>query len=255
MKKSRNTGDILAPTILIAGLIGLWYGSVRVMNVPDWLAASPDVVARTLVADRAVLWQHTRVTLAETIIGFVIAIALAAVIAYVMDGVPRLKQAMLPLLVASQTIPIISVAPLFIIWFGYGLMPKIVTVVLVCFFPVAISLLNGLASVDQEYLDLFRSMRAGSWNTFRMVKLPMALPAFFAGLKIAASYAVMGAVIGEWLAAQSGLGLYMMTAQHAFRSDRVLAAIVVITVLSLILLFLVIAVERAVIPWNRIETE
>jgi len=162
------------------------------------------------------------------------------------------KRLIYPLIVASQTIPIISVAPLFIIWFGYGMLPKIIVVFLVCFFPVTISLLGGLAAVDREYIELFRSMQAGRVDIFRMVKLPLALPAFFSGLKISTAYSVMGAVIGEWLGAKQGLGTYMTLSQRSFEVDRVFAAILAVTLLSAVLFAAVVLIERLVIPWKRL---
>jgi len=201
------------------------------------------------------LAQHARSTLTECLAGFSAAIMFSFVAAFAMDEIPLVKRLIYPLIVASQTIPIISVAPLFIIWFGYGMLPKIIVVFLVCFFPVTISLLGGLAAVDREYIELFRSMQAGRVDIFRMVKLPLALPAFFSGLKISTAYSVMGAVIGEWLGAKQGLGIYMTLSQRSFEVDRVFAAILAVTLLSAALFAVVVLVERLVIPWKRLTDE
>ncbi len=196
--------------------------------------------------------KHARSTLAECLTGFSAAIIFSFAAAFAMDEIPLVKRLIYPLIVASQTIPIISVAPLFIIWFGYGMLPKIIVVFLVCFFPVTISLLGGLAAVDREYIELFRSMQAGRVDIFRMVKLPLALPAFFSGLKISTAYSVMGAVIGEWLGAKQGLGTYMTLSQRSFEVDRVFAAILAVTLLSAVLFAAVVLIERLVIPWKRL---
>ncbi|HHU87624.1 MAG TPA: ABC transporter permease [Peptococcaceae bacterium] len=221
------------------------------MAVQEWLLPGPVRILETLCGNLPMLLKHAQSTLLECLAGFVIAILFSFILSFFMEEIPLLKRAFYPLLVASQTVPIISVAPLFIIWFGYGMLPKVIVVVLVCFFPIALSLLGGLAAVDREYLELFRSMKAGRLATFRMVKLPLALPSFFSGLKISASYSVMGAVIGEWLGAKQGLGIYMTLAQRSFQVDRVFAAILVVTLCSAALFALVSLLERLIIPWNQ----
>lgn len=253
MKKSINIGNHLAPWGLAAVLLLLWEGVVKWATVPDWILPGPLQIGRTFLETLPLMMQHTRSTLIECLAGFGAAIVLAAAMAFLMDELPLVKQAVYPLVIISQTVPIISVAPLFIIWFGYSLLPKILVVVLVCFFPITVSLLGGLAAVDREYLELFRSMKASRLDTLRLVKLPLALPAFFSGLRISATYSVMGAVIGEWLGAKEGLGTYMTLAQHSFQVDRVFAAILVITGLSLLLVAAIGLLERLIIPWHRLS--
>lgn len=156
-----------------------------------------------------------------------------------------------PLLVATQTIPLIVLAILLPIWFGFGLLPKIIIVVTVCFFPIVINLMNGLASVDRDQLNLFRSMGAKPLQTFFMIKLPAAAPAFFSGLRISATYSIMAAVISEWVGARQGLGYFMTIAQKSFRIDQVLAAVTIICILSLLLVKIVDWAEYLLVPWNR----
>lgn len=252
MKKSANTANYLVPLAFMAMALVIWEWLVRWREVPEYILPGPGQIARTLVDTGLLMMDHAQVTMVESLGGFAVAIVLALVIAFAMNEVPLVRQALYPVIITSQTVPIVSVAPLFVIWFGYGILPKIIVVVLVCFFPIVISLLNGLASVDPDYLQLFRSMQAGRWDTFRMVTLPLALPSFFAGLKISAAYSVMGAVIGEWLGAKEGLGYYMTLAQHSFQVDRVFAAIVVVTLFSMALFVVVGIVERLVIPWNSL---
>lgn len=253
MKKFRSTADIFIPVIFIILLLAGWEYTVKLRSIPDWILPGPAQIVRTLVDNAPVIAKHAQSTLTECLAGFALAIVFSFIVAFLMDEISLFRKAVYPLIVASQTIPIVSVAPLFIIWFGYGMLPKIIVVVLVCFFPIAISLLSGLASVDDDYLELFRSMQASRLKIFRMVKLPLSMPSFFAGLRISAAYSVMGAVIGEWLGAKQGLGTFMTLAQRSFQIDRVFAAILAVTVMSAALFALVSFIERLVIPWNRIS--
>lgn len=253
MKKFRSTADIFIPVIFIILLLAGWEYTVKLRSIPDWILPGPAQIVRTLVDNAPVIAKHAQSTLIECLAGFALAIVFSFIVAFLMDEISLFRKAVYPLIVASQTIPIVSVAPLFIIWFGYGMLPKIIVVVLVCFFPIAISLLSGLASVDNDYLELFRSMQASRLKIFRMVKLPLSMPSFFAGLRISAAYSVMGAVIGEWLGAKQGLGTFMTLAQRSFQIDRVFAAILAVTVMSAALFALVSFIERLVIPWNRIS--
>lgn len=252
MKKLGSTADSFIPVVFIGFILVVWEYTVRLKSVPEWILPGPVRIARALVENAPVIAKHAQSTLLECLAGFMVAILFSFIVAFLMDEIPLFKKAVYPLIVASQTIPIVSVAPLFIIWFGYGVLPKIIVVVLVCFFPIAISLLGGLAAVDNDYLELFRSMQAKRLHIFRMVKLPLAMPSFFSGLRISAAYSVMGAVIGEWLGAKQGLGTYMTLSQRSFQVDRVFAAILAVTVLSAALFALVTVVERLVIPWNRV---
>jgi len=242
----------LAPSSLVLLLLATWELLVRWQAVPEWILPGPLRIVQTLADNGLMMLDHARATVIESLVGFSLAIVLALIIAFAMNEVTWIRQALYPIIITSQTVPIVSLAPLFIIWFGYGVLPKIMVVILVCFFPIAVSLLNGLASVDSDYLQLFRSMNAGRWDKFRMVSLPLSLPSFFAGVKISAAYSVMGAVIGEWLGAKEGLGYYMTLAQHSFQVDRVFAAILLVTVLSMVLFGLVGIIERVVIPWNSL---
>ncbi|MGE5396158.1 MAG: ABC transporter permease [Chitinophagales bacterium] len=248
MKRFTNTNNFF-PTGLILGFLAVWEGIVRWQAIPNYILPGPFEVAVSFYKNFPIIVSHSAVTILECIMGFILAVLLAFIIAILMDEIKPFKEAVYPLLIASQTVPIIFIAPLFIIWFGYGIMPKIIVVVLVCFFPIAINFLSGLAGIDQDYINLFRSMRASRLQTLRLVKIPLAMPTFFSGLKISATYSVMGAVIGEWLGAERGLGLYMTLSQHSFQVDRVFAAILAITILSLILFGMISALEKLIIPW------
>ena len=253
MKKFKSTADGLIPFVFIGILLAGWEYTVKLRAIPEWILPGPVQIVRTLIDNAPLIAKHAQSTLIECLAGFAVAILFSFIVAFLMDEISLFRKAVYPLIVASQTIPIVSVAPLFIIWFGYGILPKIIVVVLVCFFPIAISLLSGLAAVDNDYLELFRSMQASKLKIFRMVKLPLAMPSFFSGLRISAAYSVMGAVIGEWLGAKQGLGTYMTLAQRSFQVDRVFAAILAVTLLSAALFALVSIIERIVIPWNRLN--
>lgn len=251
MKRSVNISGRLAPYIAFIVFLGVWELSVRVYKIPEYILPGPTMIIKTLGAGYSLLLVHTATTLNEALLGFSLAIVFAFVVAFLLTSIKWLNQALYPMLIVSQTIPIITLAPLFLIWFGWGILPKIIVVVLVCFFPVVISLIKGLSSVDPDLLNLFRSMGASRMATFKMVKLPSAMPVFFSGLKISASYSIMAAVIGEWLGASQGLGYYMTISQKSFKVDQVLAAVVIISVVSLLMVKIIDLAEWLLVPWNR----
>lgn len=255
MKRYINTVDKIIPVIFFFSVLALWELAVRISHIEPFILPAPSAILKAFFNIFPLMVKHTKATVYESFIGFTTSIVIAFIMAFVMDSLPIVKKALYPMVVVSQSIPIISVAPLFIIWFGYGLLPKVIVVQLVCFFPVLVSLLEGLSSVDPELLDLLRSMGAGRWKIFEMVKLPAAMPAFFSGLKIAATYSIMGAVIGEWLGAQEGLGVFMLRSQHSFYVDRVFAIILVISALSLTVFAVINLFERLLIPWNYIKED
>jgi ABC-type nitrate/sulfonate/bicarbonate transport system permease component len=160
-----------------------------------------------------------------------------------------MRRALMPVLIGSQTLPIIAIAPLMIIWFGFGLMPKVLVIALVTFFPITIALIEGFASTERETTNLLRSMGAGRWKQFRYARLPSALPFFFAGLRIAITYAVVGAIFSEYVGAKQGLGIYMNLQKNSFRTDLVLAAVLVTAFVSIGLFLLTYVIERLAIPW------
>ncbi len=250
MKRLASIGNKLAPYITALLLVLIWEVAVRLNHLPSYILPGPLQIIKTLAGTFPLLLMHTVSTLEEAMLGFILAILIAFLTAFVLDYFYWLNQAVYPLIIVSQTIPIITLAPLFLIWFGWGLLPKIIVVILVCFFPIVISLLNGLNSVDPDLINLFRSMGASKIAIFNMVKLPSALPVFFSGLKISASYSIMAAVIGEWLGAEQGLGYFMTIAQKSFRVDRVLAAVVIIALLSLLLVKAIDLAEYLFMPWN-----
>jgi len=256
MRKLGNTAiEKITPWFSIIILLSLWELGVRLYNIKPWILPGPVQVFYAIVNSLDILMVHTITTFYEASLGLIISIILALIVAFILNHVEWLNYAVYPLLIISQTIPLIVLAVLFIIWFGWGLLPKVLIVILVCFFPITINLINGLRSVDPDQINLFNSMNASLWDTFKMVKFPHALPSFFTGLKIAATYSIMAAVIGEWLGAKQGLGYFMTIKQKSFAIDEVLAAVVIICVISLGLVKLIELIEYVVIPWNRIKKE
>ncbi len=251
MKRSTNIGYNLLPGSSLLLVLVIWEAAVRINDIPLWLLPAPSRVISTIVEIWPLLVYHSTTTLLETAYGFLLSIILALLIGFLLDYVSILKQAVNPVLVISQTIPLIVLAVLMPLWFGWGMLPKILIVMLVCFFPITINLMKGLDSSDSDQLSLFRSMGAGRWETFKIVKFPAALPAFFSGLKISATYSIMAAVISEWVGAQRGLGYFMTIQQKSFAIDKVLAAVIVICVLSLLLVKLADVIEYVLVPWNR----
>ena len=212
---------------------------------------SPADVAGAFVRDFPNLMTHAFVSVREALYGLLIGTALAFVIACAMDRFLTLEQAVMPLLVVTQTIPTIAIAPLLVLWMGFGMAPKITLVVITTFFPVAVGLLDGFKSVDPDTVALLRSMNATRRQIFRHVKIPASLPFFFAGLRISASYAVVSAVISEWLGGFEGLGVYMTRVRKAYAFDKMFAVILLIIIVSLLLMKLVSLLKALSMPWLR----
>ncbi|WP_439029872.1 ABC transporter permease [Gordonia terrae] len=241
-----------APTIVAAAiLVAAWQVYVDLSGIRPQLLPSPSRVAEQGWAHRDEIGVHAGATLQVTLIGFAVSLVLAWVLAIIVDFSPTLRRAFVPLFVASQTLPIIAIAPLMIIWFGFGVLPKVLVIALVTFFPMAIGLIEGFAAADREAGALMRSMGATRLQIFRYVRLPSALPRFFTALRIGITYAVVGAVFAEYVGASEGLGIYMSLQKNSFRTDLVLAAVLVTALISVSLYLLTFAIERVVVPWTR----
>ena len=244
------------PSLLFLFLIlGIWQIATTAAQVPLWLFPSPAQIGAAFWETRQLIWMHTLTTLLETSAGFILAVLLALITAGLMVLSSWFKRLLYPYLIISQTVPLIAIAPLLILWLGYGLLPKILIVVLVCFFPITVSLIEGLELTDTDLLNLLKSMGATRWQIFYIVRWPHALPSLFAGLKIAATYSVMGAVIGEWLGSSSGLGVYLTRSSHSFLTDRVFAVIFTISALSFLYFALITGLAKLAIPWTQIKNQ
>lgn len=244
---------VTVPLITAVVIIGVWQAVVAFGIVPNFLLPSPVQVVYALVADASLLAMHSAATLTEAALGLVIGTGVGFVVAVLMDRFQTVSLALDPIVTVSQTIPTVAIAPLLVLWFGYGLAPKVVLVVISTFFPITVSLVGGFRSVDPDLIDLMRTMRASRWQIFWKVKMPAALDQFFSGLRISATYAIVGAVIAEWLGGFSGLGVYMTRVRKSFAYDRMFAVIILISVLSLALMGLVDWLQRIAMPWKRAE--
>lgn len=251
MRKWKKISLKLPAAVLLAAVVLIWEAACRVFQVPGYILPAPSQILIALYDSAGLLLEHTRVTLTAVCSGLGLAVLTAFMLALVMDRWPPLKQALYPVLVISQAVPIFALAPLLLIWFGAGLLPKIFIVTLVCFFPLAVNLVDGLSRVEPEAFDLMKTMQANRLMILRAVQIPFALPYFFSGLKIAATYSVLGAIIGEWLAARAGLGIFMLRSMHSFRTDHLFASIIVVVVLSLMLFKLVELAAWLAMPWQR----
>ena len=219
--------------------------------VENFMLPSPIQVTKTLIREFPILMEHSIVTLAEAFIGLCFGILLGFVMSVFMDQFEPLYKAFYPLVVLSQTIPTVAIAPLLVLWFGYDMEPKIILIVITTFFPIAIGLLNGFKSVDQDSVHLLQAMGAGRLQIFKHIKLPSAMSQFFAGLRISASYAIVGAVISEWLGGFSGLGVYMTRVKKAFSFDKMFAVIFLISSISLLLMKGVDLLQKKCMPWEK----
>jgi ABC-type nitrate/sulfonate/bicarbonate transport system permease component len=248
MKKRKASNTIITIMWFVLLLI-VWQAAVSIFHVESWILPKPSAIVGELLDMKGLLISNTFQTLEEVVIGLLVAVAVGMAIATILDAVPFFKVLVNPLLVVSQTIPIVAIAPLFIIWFGFGMLPKVLVVVLVCFFPISLSILEGFQTVDQAMLNLLKTMHATKWQIYRKVKFPAILPYFFSGLKIAVTYSVMGAIIGEWLGASEGLGVLLTRATKSFLTAQLFGIAAVIVVVTLLLYALVEALARMMAPW------
>ncbi|MCB5257448.1 MAG: ABC transporter permease [Candidatus Cloacimonadaceae bacterium] len=244
MKKS------LLPLGFLLILLAIWHIISSKAVIAFWIIPNPKAVMEVFTQSHELIWHHLKPTLTAAISGLLISIVIGSLTAILMDVSKLFKQIIYPYLVVSQTVPIIAVAPLIIIWFGYGISAKVFTVVLVCFFPIALGMFEGFQQVTVDQLRLMKALGASGYKCFRYLKLPAGLPGFFTGLKLAATYSVMGAVIGEWLGGKAGLGIYMTRATKSFHTAHVFAVIIVIILLSMTLFGIVALLDRFFLRWR-----
>lgn len=252
-KKLQSITNKAAPLISIAAVFLLWVILSDGGIVPGYMLPSPIDVIKAFFSEFPILMQHTAVTLKEALIGLLIGVGISFVIAALMDRFQFLYKAVYPLLIVSQTIPTIAIAPLLILWMGFESAPKITLVVITTFFPITVALLDGFRSADKDAVNLIRSMGGGRLKVFRFIKLPGCLSYFFAGLKVSASYAVVGAVISEWLGGFEGLGVYMTRVKKAYAFDKMFAVIILISIISLLLMLAVSLLRRLCMPWDKVK--
>lgn len=252
MKSLAKYLRIFYPSIAVIVLLFLiWQIYTEISNVRQSILPSPSLVFGSLIEFREIIFGHAIQTILETIIGFLLAIILGVIIAIIIFSSGVLRRAIYPLLVISQTMPIIAIAPLLVLWFGFGILPKVILVTLFCLFPIAVATSDGLLNTPKHLTDYFKTLGAGKWQTLKYLNIPYALDRFFSGLKIGAVYAVTAAVIGEYVGAFKGLGVYLQVSAGSNATALVFATTLVIIFLSLALLGLVFYVQNKVMPWRR----
>jgi putative hydroxymethylpyrimidine transport system permease protein len=238
-------------SLLIAtALLGAWESACRGFNVPDFILPTPSRIFTVAVSGALILLPHAAVTAMEVLTGIVLSLLVAVPLSIVMFAHRSVEKALAPFLVASQAVPVFAIAPLLVVWLGYGMASKVLMAAVIIFFPITVNLLEGFKSCDPEFRVLFQLMGAGFWKTLRFLYWPWALPHFFAGLKVGVSVATIGAVIGEWVGAQQGLGYLMIQANARLNVDMVFAAILWLSVMGLSLWIFVGFLERKVISWK-----
>jgi NitT/TauT family transport system permease protein len=235
--------------VLLALFVAWWFVAWREL-VPAYLVPSPGAVAETMVADWAMLLEHTWVTTLETIVGFVLAAVIGVATAVLLVYSRTAEKSLYPLILFAQVIPKIAIAPILVVWFGFGMTPKIVLAVLIAFFPVVISAVAGLRSVDPELLEMSATMGASRWKTFRKIRFPGALPQLMSGLKVAVTLAVVGAVVGEFVGADRGLGYVLLLASGNLDAPLLFADLILMSLIGVVLFVLVEVLERLLIPWH-----
>ena len=239
------------PLLVLLLLFILWEILVNLFHVPKWLLPSPSDIFQEATLNGTVLINHLMSTLELTLSGFFIGTCIGLITAIILHLLPYLKDALYPLLILSQNIPTIVLAPLLVIWFGFGMLPKIIVITLVCFFPVTVAALDGFKQTPSELRHYLAMAGANKWQLFSKLEFPYALPSIFSGIKISATYSVLGAVISEWLGAKEGVGVYMTLASSSFRTDRVFVAIFIIMILSLLLFALIQGLEKILVRWQK----
>jgi len=238
------------PSLTALGALFIWEAAVRVFDVPEFVLPTPSAVLEELWLERAQLFSQGAITLRAILLGFGLGIGVGVPAALLITYSRIFDKAVYPLLIFSQTIPKIAVAPVFIVWFGFGLLPKVLIAFLICFFPIVIDTVIGLRSVEPNAIDLIRSMGGSRAEAFRRVRIPHALPYFFSGLKIAITLAVVGAVVGEFVGSTTGLGFLIVEASGFLKNRLLFGAIIVLTVIGVALFYMVNLIERLMLPWH-----
>ena len=249
---SRLAWYLIPPGIIIS-VFGIWEIIVSVLDVPVWLLPAPSDVIVEVIENYSLLWDHTFVTLKEVVFGFLVALTVGLALSFCMVFSRAIERTVYPFVVGSQTIPIIAIAPLLLIWVGYGIAPKIRVVALISFFPIVVNTMDGFKAVDADAINMMRTFGGTRWQIFTKLQLPNSLPYMFTGMKIAIVVSVIGAVIGEWVGASEGLGYLMTRSIPQFQTDRVFAAMFILSCLGIVLFLSVIALRRIVVPWHQSE--
>ena len=246
---------VAVPVAILLIVLGIWEGAVHLFEMPRYILPAPSKIVVTLFTEHAQLLKHTLVTLEEMLLGFVLAVSIGVPLAVLMFEFPALEKAFYPYVIGSQTVPVFAIAPLLVLWFGFGIASKVVMAALIVFFAIVLNTLDGLKSTDPDTVDLFRILRASRWQILWKVRIPSALPFIFSGAKIGISISTIGAVIGEWVGAKAGLGYLMLYANSRLQVSLVFAAIFCLTILGLSLFGVMTLLERYAMPWRQLQYE
>lgn len=245
--------DSIPSILIVVAIFILWEVLVNIQNIPDWLLPPPSEIFKSLYLDFSKLLDHTLVTLQEILIGFFVALIFGFAIASAIGLSNTVEKSLYPFLISLQTIPIIIIAPMLLVWVGYGLLPKIIVVALISFFPIVVNTADGMKSLDTDMKKLLLTMGASKWQIFRKIMVPSSLPYLFSGVRIAVSLSVIGAVIGEWVGSSEGLGYLMIRSKPQFLTELVFASIFILSAIGIGLFLLVGILEKLIIPWYRFE--
>jgi NitT/TauT family transport system permease protein len=242
------------PSVFLIAVVALWELAARVTDVPQYILPAPTAIAERLVRSWALLWDHSMVTLTEIGIGFALGVALGLGLAIPIAYSATVRNTLYPLIVASQAVPKIAIAPLLVLWLGFDIWPKIAVTALMVFFPITVTAAEGFTSVDRNLLDLLRSVNANPAQIFFKIRFPHALPHIFSGLKIGITLAVVGAVVGEWVGADAGLGYLLVYANTLLDSTLLFASLFLLVIIGVVLFVIVGIAERLLLPWSHDES-
>jgi NitT/TauT family transport system permease protein len=254
MAEALQTTRLLRVTVFYVAAVLLWESLIRLLHVPDWLLPAPSQILDVIADKNSVVLYHTLVTLNETLLGFVLALALGVICAIGIVHFTLLRDTLYPSLIMFNSFPKVAIAPLFVVWIGVGIESKIANAFLTALFPIVLNTIMGLTAMDPELLELVRSMSKSRWVLFWKIRLPHSLPYLFAGCKIAVPLAVIGSIVGEFISGRSGLGYLVLSANNYFNTPLAFTALLYLVLMSLALYGLVIAAEKLLVPWYRRET-
>jgi ABC-type nitrate/sulfonate/bicarbonate transport system permease component len=245
----KTLGRILPPLLFAIAVLVLWQLYVGVSGIKESSLPKPTQIATAFWDNRSLLWSNGWVTIKEIVLGYLAAVIVGVGLAVLVSMWLVAERALYPWLVISQTVPVPAIAPIFVIWFGFDIRPKLLVIALVTFFPIVVNTIDGLKSADPELLNLLRTLGAGRWKQFRVALLPASLPFMFSGLKVAAVFSVIGAVFGEWVGSSSGLGYLILTYNQQTATTAMFATVVALSLIGIGLFFIVAAAERVALPW------
>lgn len=241
----------LVPVLVVLALLGIWQAVVAIFDIKNYVLPTPTAIVSKAVSDADLLLPNLRVTIVEMLLGFGLATVVGIGLGILIAGSTVFRRGVFPLVIASQTVPVIAIAPVLVIWFGYDILPRVLVTALVAFFPLTVNTVSGLRAVDSELVRLFRSLNASRLQIFRKLTFPSGLPYIFAGLKVAATLSVIGATVSEWVGADRGLGYQIITDTQQLETTRVFASILLLSLSGIALYLIVAGIERVSLPWRH----